>query len=84
MKRTVTVADTNENNWRNKELAFENNASFRSCISKINNTFIDSEEYCYANHNLLEYGDNYSLISGSLWNYKDEMNNDVNENNGDN
>ena len=31
---------------------------------------------------LLEYSDNYSIISGSLWNhYRDEVNDDVNENN---
>ena len=29
---------------RNKKLTFENNAPFRSCISKINNTFIDNTE----------------------------------------
>ena len=32
-------------------------------------------------YNLLEYRDNYSMISGSLWNYcRDEINDDVNEN----
>ena len=32
-------------------------------------------------YNLLEYSENYSMTSGSLWNYsKDEVNNDVNEN----
>ena len=31
---------------------------------------------------LLEYSDNYSIISGNLWNhYRDEVNDDVNENN---
>ena len=31
---------------------------------------------------LLEYSDNYSIISGSLWNhYRDEVDDDVNENN---
>ena len=36
-------------------------------------------------YNLLEYSDNYSMTSGSLWNYyKDEMNDDANENNADN
>ena len=33
-------------------------------------------------YNLLEYSDNYSMISGSLWNYyRDEINYDANENN---
>ena len=33
-------------------------------------------------HDLLEYNDNYSMASGSLWNYyQDEVNNDENESN---
>ena len=33
-------------------------------------------------YNLLEYSDNYSMTSGSLWNYyRDEVNDDANENN---
>ena len=33
-----------------------------------------------AMHNLLEYSDNYSKTSGSLWNhYKDQINDDANE-----
>ena len=33
-------------------------------------------------YNLLEYSDNYSMTSGSLWNYYgDEVNGDGNENN---
>ena len=32
-------------------------------------------------YNLLEYSDNYSMASGSLWNYyRDEINDDANEN----
>ena len=32
-------------------------------------------------YNLLEYSDNYSTTSGSLWNhYRDEVNDDANEN----
>ena len=32
-------------------------------------------------YNLLEYSDNYSMTSGSLWNYyRDEVNDDENEN----
>ena len=35
-------------------------------------------------YNLLEYSANYSLTSGSLWNYyRDEINDDENENNDD-
>ena len=33
-------------------------------------------------YNLLECSDNYSMTSGSLWNYyRDEMNDNTNENN---
>ena len=33
-------------------------------------------------YNLGEYSDNYSITSGSLWScYKDEVHDDVNENN---
>ena len=33
-------------------------------------------------HNLLGYSDNYSMASGSLWNfYRDEVNDDASENN---
>ena len=64
-------------------LAFENNVAFRSCISKINNTFIDNAEdldIAMSMYNLLEYSDNYSLTSGNLWNYcRDEVNEDANE-----
>ena len=67
-----------------KKLTFKNNAPFRSCISKINNTFIDNAEdldIIMAMYNLLEHGDNYSMTSGILWNYyRDEMNDDENEN----
>ena len=41
-------------------------------------TFIDSVvdlDIVVVIYNLLEYSDNYSIISGSLWNYcKDEVN----------
>ena len=36
-------------------------------------------------YNLLQYSDNYSLTSGSLWNYyRDEINDDENENDNNN
>ena len=46
---------------------------FRSCISKINNTE-DAEDLGtvtpkYNLYNMLEYSNNYSMTSGSLWNY---------------
>ena len=44
VKGRVSVRGTNDNNRRNKKLTFKNNAPFRSCISKINNTFMDNAE----------------------------------------
>ena len=62
-----------------------NNAPFRSCIPKINNTFIDCAEdpdIVMPMYNLLKYSVSYSMALGSLWNYyRDEMNDDANENN---
>ena len=57
---------------------------YRSCISQINNSFIGNAEdldIARPMYNLLEYND-YSMTSGSLWNYYgDEINHDANENN---
>ena len=72
MKRRITVEGDNDAKTRNKILIFKNNAPFRSCISKINNTFVDNAEgfgIVVLMYNLLEYSDNYSVTSGSLWNY---------------
>ena len=72
LKGTVTVEGTNDANKRNKKLTFKNNAPFKSCISKINNTLIDNAEdldIVMPTYNLLEYNDNYSMTSGILWNY---------------
>ena len=87
MKGRISVRGNNANNRENKKLTFKNNAPFRSCISQINNTFIDNAEdldSVMSTYNLLEYSDNYSMTSGSLWNYyRDEANDNVNENNVD-
>ena len=85
VKRGISVTGTNNANRRNKNLTFKNNAPFKSCITKINNTFIDNAEnldVVMPMYNLLEYSDNYSMTLASLWNYyKDTNNDDVNENN---
>ena len=42
------------------------------CISEINNTQVDNAEdldIVMPMYNLIEYSDNYSKISGSLWQY---------------
>ena len=70
VKGRISVTGTNNANRRNKKLTFKNNAPFRSCISKINNTFVDNGEdldIVMSMYNLLEYSDNY-FMTGSLWN----------------
>ena len=44
VKERITVEGTNDANKRNKKLTFKNNAPFRSCISKVNNTFMENAE----------------------------------------
>ena len=59
-------------NNTNKKVIFKNCAPFTNCISKINNTQIDNAEYIdivMPMYNLIEYSDNYSKTSGSLWQY---------------
>ena len=59
-------------NNTNKKVPFKNCAPFTNCISKMNNTQIDNAEYIdivMPMYNLVEYSDNYSKISGSLWQY---------------
>ena len=58
----ILAATTNENDRAEKDVAFKNNAPFRSCISKINSTFIDNAEdldIVMSIYNLLEYSQNY-------------------------
>ena len=45
---------------------------FTDCISEINNTLEDNEKYIdvvIPIYNLIEYNNNYSKTSGSLWQY---------------
>ena len=85
VKGRRSVTSNNVVNRRNKKLTFQNNAPFRSCISKFNNTFIDNVEdldVVMTMHNLLECSSNYSMTQGSLQNYYgDEVNDSANENN---
>ena len=85
VKGTIIIEGDNNAKKRNKKLTFKNNAPFQSCISKINNTFIDSAEHVdivMPMYNPLKYSDNYSMTSEGLWNYyRDEVNDDANENN---
>ena len=66
---------------RDKGVTFKNCAPFTKCISRINNTDIDNAQdidIVMSMYNLIEYSDNYSKTSGSLWLYhKDEPNNNL-------
>ena len=85
VKGRVTVIDTNNAFTRNQKLNFKNSGPFRLCISKINNIFIDNADglnIITHMYNLLEYTDNYSMISKCLWNYhRNDVNDDPNGNN---
>ena len=68
-------AGADENNT-NKKVIFKNCAPFTGCISKINNTQEDDAkdfDILVPMHNLIEYRDNYSKISGSLWQYHKDI-----------
>ena len=74
VNKTITVAAQEGNNPNNadKEEAFKNCASFTGCISEINNTEMDNAKYIdvvMSMCNLIEYSNNYSKTSGSLWQY---------------
>ena len=81
----IIVAGVGANgNNTNKKALFKKCAPFTNCISKINNTEIDNAQYIdivMPMYNLIEYSDNYSKTSGSLWQYCKEIpavNNDGN------
>ena len=57
---------------RDKEVIFKNCAPFTKCISRINGTDIDNAQdidIVMPMYNLIEYSNNYSKTSGSLWQY---------------
>ena len=67
----TAAADADANNT-NKRVIFGNCAPFANCISEINNTQVDNAkdlDIVMPMYNLIEYRDNYSKISGSLWQY---------------
>ena len=79
----LLAAAANENYKAQKNLVFKNNAPFRLCISKINITLkVNAEDLdiVMPMYNVLEYSQNYSITSGSLWNYYRDKINDVNDN----
>ena len=57
----------------NADVAFKNCAPFSTCTTKINDIFADEASHIYIAmpmYNLIEYSDNYSNTSGSLWQFK--------------
>ena len=66
---------------RNEGVTFKTCAPFTKCISRINNTDKDNAhdiDIVVPIYNLIEYSDNYSKTSGSLWQYyKDDPNDNL-------
>ena len=90
VKGTITVngivnGAENEILRRNRPSILKNNAPFVSCMTKINNEFIedaDDLDIVTPMFNLLEYSKNYRKTIGSLCNYyRDELGDDNNPNN---
>ena len=87
VKGTITItgagndAAARQADERNKGVIFKNCAPFTKCISRINNTDIDNAQdidIVMPMYNLIEYSDNYSKTSGSLWQYyKDDPNDNL-------
>ena len=66
----------------NTKVAFKNCVPFKKCRTEINETFVDEADIIniiMPMYNLIEYSDNYSDTSGSLWQFRtDEIEGDVN------
>ena len=87
VKGTITITgsgnddSTRQADERDKGVTFKNCAPFTKCISRINNTDIDNAQdidIVMPMYNLIEYSDNYSKTSGSLWQYyKDDPNDNL-------
>ena len=55
------------------DVAFNNCAPLSTCTKKINDVFVDEVNHIYIAmpmYNLIEYRNNYSNTSGSLWQFK--------------
>ena len=66
--RNITVNAVNDT-----DVAFKNCAPFSTCKTVINDVFVDRAKHIYIAmpmYNLIEYSDNYSDTSGSLWQFK--------------
>ena len=70
------------------QVVFRNCAPFEDCRTEINDNFVDYVSFINITmpvYNLIEYSDNYSDTSGSLWDFKrDEVDNNANVTNDNN
>ena len=65
----ITAAPDNEAT----QVIFKNCAPFEKCRTKTNETFVDEADFINITmpmYNLIEYSDNYSDTSGSLWQFR--------------
>ena len=78
VKGTVTITNAGNDDApkradeRDKGVTFKKCAPFTKCISRMNNTDIDNAQdidIVMPMYNLVEYSNNYSKTSGSLWQY---------------
>ena len=89
VKGTITITGagnddaTKQADERDKGVTFKNCAPFTKCISRINNADIDNTQdidIVISIYNLMEYSNNYSKTSGSLWKYyKDDPNDNISQ-----
>ena len=66
----MQTIDITVNAHNNTDVAFKNGAPFSTCKTEINDVFVDEANHIYIAmpiYNLIEYSDNYSDTSGSLW-----------------
>ena len=65
----------------NTKIVFKNCATFKKCRTEMNGTFVDDPQHiniAMPRYNLVEYIDNYSDSSGSLWQFeRDEIEGDI-------
>ena len=78
VKGTVTIVGAGADaaaqaaDRNNKQIMFKNCAPFTNCISEINNTQIENAkdlDVVMPMYNLIEYSENYSKTSGTLYQY---------------
>ena len=90
----IAVKKKNDDHTNNIDIAqatqvvLKNCAPFNKCRTEINKTFVNEADFiniATPMYNLIEYSDNYSDTSGSLWNFKrDEIVNNADATNDDN